>query len=98
MQSNLPQFIHRCQNEVYKTEKYFHRKVGSSSVLYPTVSTTVGTLRSRPPRQMALESSLVKPALSVRSRGAPGGDTLGRTLRSCFSLSGKPFGSFPVFQ
>lgn len=55
---------------------------------------------------MALESSLVRPALSVRSRGAPGGDTakarrlgaLGRTLRSCFSLSGKPFGSFPVFQ
>lgn len=88
------------------TEKYFHRKVGSSSVLSPTVSTTVGTLRSRPPQQMALESSLVKPALSVRSRGAPGGDTakarrlgaLGRTLRSCFSLSGKPFGSFPMFQ
>lgn len=70
----------------YIKQKYFHRKVGSSSVLYPTVSTTVGTLRSRPPRQMALESSLVTPALSVRSRGAPGGDTLGRTLKLLFPL------------
>lgn len=59
MQSSFPQLIHRCQNEVYKTytEKYFHRKVGSSTVLFPIVSSTMGTLRSRPPQQMAPESS-----------------------------------------
>lgn len=54
------------------TEKYFHRKVGSSTVLFPTVTTTMGTLRSRPPQQMARESSLVKPAPSVGSGRAPG--------------------------
>lgn len=45
MQSSFPQFIHRCQNEVYKTytEKYFHRKVRSSTVLFPIVSSTMGT-------------------------------------------------------
>lgn len=37
------------------TEKYFHRKVGSSTVLFPTVTTTVGTLRSRPPHNGSRE-------------------------------------------